>query len=188
MLEYPPSHDIMNSLPPLPNTPGGIGMKRNFSNYSPIHEYPPSAPPSALSIVPPPIGIDPSYIPQRRRRIASMSFEFSSFLLFSIILTCSAFYYIELSLLIKFGSCEVYRAIYLEHLTVKELTDKIVQRMEITKPVSSVLRKIISKDKKKAPMIVEVNDEVIQDMTEEQDITVGTEDNSDSTINLILKF
>jgi hypothetical protein len=60
--------------------------------------------------------------------------------------------------------------------------------MEITRPVSNVFRKIPSKDKKKPAMIVEVSDEVIQDMTEEQAIFAETEENSDSTINLILNF
>ena len=90
--------------------------------------------------------------------------------------------------MVKFHSCEVYRAIYLKHLTVKELTEKIVQRMNIKMPVSNVLRKITTKDKKS--MIVKVDDEVIQDMSEEQDIHIETEadPNSENTINLILNF
>lgn len=79
MMEYPP-HDLMNGLPPLPNpgmTGGGLGMKRSFSNYSTFSDYPASAPLSALSIVSTPIGIDPSYIPQRRRRIASKYASYS---------------------------------------------------------------------------------------------------------------
>jgi hypothetical protein len=91
-------------------------------------------------------------------------------------------------LLVKFESCEVYRAIYLEYLTVKELTDKIVQRMEIQKPVSNVLRKITPKDSSKPVIIVEVNDEVIQDMNEEQDIHIETENTDDDSVNLILNF
>lgn len=61
-----------NILLPPPTT-----MKRTFSGYQPEinHTYNPggvvAGTPNALSIVPPPIGIDPSYIPQRRRRIAS---------------------------------------------------------------------------------------------------------------------
>lgn len=90
--------------------------------------------------------------------------------------------------MVKFGSCEVYRAIYLENLTVKELTDKIVQRMEIQKPVLNVLRKVTSKDKSKPVMIVEVNDEVIQDMNEEQDIHIETEQSDNDSVNLILNF
>lgn len=76
----------------------------------------------------------------------------------------------------------------MKHLTVKELTEKIVQRMNIKMPVSNVLRKITTKDKKS--MIVKVDDEVIQDMSEEQDIHIETEidPNSENTINLILNF
>lgn len=93
-------------------------------------------------------------------------------------------------LLIKFGNCDIYRAIYLEHLTVKELTEKLVQRLEIRRPVANVFRKIVSKDKKKNNMIVEVNDDVIQDMIEEQDIFIETQETGDSkaTINIILNF
>lgn len=165
-----PHNNSNNILLPPPTT-----MKRTFSGYQP--ELNPTTynqggmvagAPNALSIVPPPIGIDPTYIPQRRRRIA------------------------KLSLLVKFGNCEVYRAIYLEHLTVKELTEKLSQRMDIQKPVSNVLRKVASKDKNKPDMIVEVNDEVIQDMHEEQDIYIETRDDDDDdandTVTLILHF
>ncbi|KAI7874274.1 CP2 transcription factor-domain-containing protein [Mucor mucedo] len=173
------SHDILSSVLPPPTS-----MKRSYSNFqasNDIHNlfHSPSVMPSALTIAPPipapnttntttatPIGLDPNYIPQIRRRIA------------------------KLMLLIKYGNCDIYRAIYLEHLTVKELTEKLVQRLEITRPVASILRKIVSKDKKRSNMIVEVNDEVIQDMTEEQDIFIETQETGDSktSINLILNF
>ncbi|KAI9473548.1 MAG: CP2 transcription factor-domain-containing protein [Benjaminiella poitrasii] len=112
-----------------------------------------------------PLGIDPTYIPQRRRRIA------------------------KLSILVKFPSSDVYRAIYLEHLTVHELIEKLVQRMdEAKKPVANVLRKITTKDQKS--LIVKMDDEVIQDMNEEQDIQVEVQENPEdsNTINLILNF
>ncbi|KAI7900676.1 CP2 transcription factor-domain-containing protein [Cokeromyces recurvatus] len=110
------------------------------------------------------IGIDPNYIPQRRRRLA------------------------KLSILVKFPSTDVYRAIYLEHLTVKELIDKLTQRMEVDKEIANVLRKIETKDKKS--LIVKVDDDVIQDMNEEQDIQLEIEENPEdtNTMNLILNF
>lgn len=66
------NHNNSNILLPPPTT-----MKRTFSGYQPElnHAYHQggmvAGAPNALSIVPPPIGIDPNYIPQRRRRIAS---------------------------------------------------------------------------------------------------------------------
>lgn len=92
---------------------------------------------------------------------------------------------IELLLLIKFGTCEVYRAIYLEHLTVKELIDKLVICMAIKKPVSGVLRKIRSKDN---TMIVEVNDEVVKDISEAQPMFVEVSELQGGSLKLILNF
>lgn len=185
------SNDILSSVLPPPTS-----MKRSYSNFqasNDIHHifHSPSVMPSALTITPSsssatPLGLDPNYVPQIRRRIASNVFIYrniNSFILKQVFI-------IELMLLIKFGNCEIYRAIYLEHLTVKELTEKLVQRLEISRPVANVLRKIVSKDKTKSNMIVEVNDEVIQDMTEEQDIFIETQETGDSkaSINLVLNF
>lgn len=54
--------------------------------------------------------------------------------------------------------------------------------------VSKVLRKITAKNKKS--MLVKVEDDVIQDMSEQQDILLETEDDPDNenAINLILNF
>ncbi|KAL7334092.1 hypothetical protein PS15p_202910 [Mucor circinelloides] len=143
--------------------PPPVPTKRSFSNMSSsssndMNTFAANLPGG------PPIGLDPTYTPQRRRRVA------------------------KLSVLVKFHSCEVYRAIYLEHLTVKELTEKIVQRMNISLSVSKVLRKIVAKNKK--PMLVKVEDDVIQDMSEQQDILLETEADPDNenAINLILNF
>lgn len=96
--------------------------------------------------------------------------------------------YIELSILVKYYESDVYRAIYLEHLTVQELINKISQRMEIQKPIVNVYRKMFTKDTK--PVIIKVDDEVIQDIPEEQDILIDTEENPEDkeTVNLILIF
>lgn len=82
----------------------------------------------------------------------------------------------------------MYRAVYLEHLTVNELIDKVTQRMEIDKPIANVYRKTFTKDTK--PVIIRVDDEVVQDMSEEQDILIEIEDSpdNDETVNLILLF
>lgn len=88
-------------------------------------------------------------------------------------------------LLVKFGACEVYRAIYLQHLTVKELIDKLVVCMAIKKPVSGVLRKICSKDN---TIIVEVNDEVVKDITEAQPMFVEVSELQGGSLKLVLNF
>lgn len=93
----------------------------------------------------------------------------------------------ELSVLIKFESDDVYRAIYLEHLTVKELTEKIIERSEIKKPISKVIRKFKRSDKKS--IAVRMEDDVVKDMQEEQDILVQAEDNEDGqSVTLVLVF
>ncbi|EPB81590.1 hypothetical protein HMPREF1544_11682 [Mucor circinelloides 1006PhL] len=144
--------------------PPPVPTKRSFSNMSSSSSSNDMNTFAANLPGGPPIGLDPNYTPQRRRRVA------------------------KLSVLVKFHSCEVYRAIYLEHLTVKELTEKIVQRMSISLSVSKVLRKIVAKNKK--PMLVKVEDDVIQDMSEQQDILLETEADPDNenAINLILNF
>lgn len=60
--------------------------------------------------------------------------------------------------------------------------------MNISMSVSKVLRKITAKNKKS--MLVKVEDDVIQDMSEQQDILLETEDDPDNenAINLILNF
>lgn len=60
--------------------------------------------------------------------------------------------------------------------------------MSISLSVSKVLRKIVAKNKK--PMLVKVEDDVIQDMSEQQDILLETETDPDNenAINLILNF
>ncbi|GAA5808212.1 hypothetical protein MFLAVUS_001597 [Mucor flavus] len=139
-------------------------VKRSFTSFNNEiqNDYTmPSVTPAALSIVPNAIGMDPTYVPQRRRRIA------------------------KLLLLVKFGACEVYRAIYLQHLTVKELIDKLVVCMAIKKPVSGVLRKICSKDN---TIIVEVNDEVVKDITEAQPMFVEVSELQGGSLKLVLNF
>lgn len=91
-------------------------------------------------------------------------------------------------LLIKFGSCDVYRAIYLEELTVKELVDKLVQCMEIKRPVSKIVRFISSKDNTKPKLVVEVNDDVVKDMLEAQPMFIEAEDVKDGSVKLVLSF
>lgn len=86
--------------------------------------------------------------------------------------------------MVKFDENDVYRAIYLEHLTLEEFTTKVTQRMNIQKPIANVFRK---KAHNKKLLLVKVDDEVIQDIHDEQDIHIETNEHTDS-IDLILNF
>ncbi|KAG1159671.1 hypothetical protein G6F37_004681 [Rhizopus arrhizus] len=165
--DAPPADVINNSvLLPLPSstTPSAFppnSMRRNFSNT--FQSDSADLNHSFYSHAAFAIGYDPGYTPQRRRRIAM------------------------LSLLIKFESNDVYRAIYLEQLTVKELAEKILERCDIKKPVTKVVRKFKEPDRK--GIIVSMEDDVVKDMKEEQDVLVQTEENEDSqSLTLILTF
>lgn len=56
--------------------------------------------------------------------------------------------------------------------------------MKIKKPIANVFRKKLNS---KRPLLVKVDDEVIQDLKEEQDMYIEADEHSDS-IDLILNF
>ncbi|CAO3679333.1 unnamed protein product [Rhizopus stolonifer] len=149
---------VTNTLLPLPTPMGSVRRSFNGSFQAST-----DISPTLYSHAQFAIGYDPGYAPQRRRRIA------------------------KLSLLVKFESNDVYRAIYLEQLTVKELTEKIIERSDITKPVTQVFRKFKQPDRE--GIIVHMEDDVVRDMKEEQDILVQTkESEEDPSLTLILTF
>ncbi|KAG1453381.1 hypothetical protein G6F56_007587 [Rhizopus delemar] len=151
-------NSVTNALLPLPTPMGSVRRSFNGSFQSST-----DISPTLYSHAQFAIGYDPGYAPQRRRRIA------------------------KLSLLVKFESNDVYRAIYLEQLTVKELTEKIVERSDITKPVTQVFRKFKQPDRE--GIIVHMEDDVVRDMKEEQDILVQTKESKDDpSLTLILTF
>lgn len=89
--------------------------------------------------------------------------------------------------MIKFESTDIYRAIYLEELTVKDLTEKILQRSEIKKPVTRVIRKFKQPEKKE--IVVSMEDDVVKDMVDDQDLIVRIEENEDkNSLTLVLIF
>lgn len=185
MHQQPIMHSPSILLPP----PSSI--KRNYNSFSQQQQQQQASNISSVDMTNfapnnVPLGIDPTYIPQRRRRVAS---EFCFYSLLNTIPYFFVYNFVELSVLARLTSSELYRAIYLEHLTVKELTDKIVQRLNIQKPVANVVRKTTSKHNR-TPIHISVDDEVIQDMTEEQAINIETEENQNdpNAINLILNF
>ncbi|KAI9253552.1 CP2 transcription factor-domain-containing protein [Sporodiniella umbellata] len=113
-----------------------------------------------LSTTTSPIGPDP---PHRRRRVA------------------------KLSLLVRFESHDVYRAIYLQQLTVQELTEKILERTHYTQPVKQVFRRF--KQPEREEILVQMEDAIVQQMKDEQDLLVHTQENKDDfSLTLILTF
>ncbi|KAI8369203.1 CP2 transcription factor-domain-containing protein [Choanephora cucurbitarum] len=155
----PPS--ILASSPSVPSMLP-TSMKRSFSSYSESHAEILSSYSSQINnnLA---LDVDPTYIPQRRRRVA------------------------KLSLLVRFMSSNIFRAIYLEHLTLSEFIDKVSQRLDIKQTIVNVYRKIDNKDKS---IVVKVDSEVIQDLKEEQDIRIEIENDGldPDAVNLILHF
>ncbi|OAD79426.1 CP2 transcription factor [Phycomyces blakesleeanus NRRL 1555(-)] len=107
--------------------------------------------------------IDPTYVVQRRRRIAKLSF------------------------FARFDANEVHRAIYLEHLTIQELIGKISAKMNINQQVTRIVRHV-SKQQQSDELVVCVDDSVVEDIKEEQAMDVDVSQNEDGTLTLILRY
>ncbi|KAK3828240.1 MAG: CP2 transcription factor-domain-containing protein [Benniella sp.] len=105
---------------------------------------------------------DPSYVPQMRRKKQPM-----------------------LCLYIKIGGEAVYRAVYLERLTLAELTQKLCEKLEIqASTISGVFRKTTKKE-----LMVRVDDSMVAQMTDELDMVVEYDFNQqDGSVNLTLKY
>jgi len=105
---------------------------------------------------------DPSYVPQMRRKKQPM-----------------------LCLYIKIGGEAVYRAVYLERLTLAELTQKLCEKLEIqASTISGVFRKTTKKE-----LMVRVDDSMVAQMTDELDMVVEYDFNQqDGSVNLTMKY
>ncbi|KAI9249290.1 hypothetical protein BY458DRAFT_525839, partial [Sporodiniella umbellata] len=71
-------------------------------------------------------------------------------------------------LLIRFEPNEIYRAIYLDALTVQDLLEKLLEKTHLEKPVTHILYKEL-------PM----KDHMVQTMMDNQDLTLQIQENSD---------
>ncbi|KAJ1883597.1 hypothetical protein LPJ66_011015, partial [Kickxella alabastrina] len=104
------------------------------------------------------IGVDPTYVPMARKRKSVMS------------------------IYIKFQGENVYRAVYLERLTVDDLLSKLAQRLEIqTTPDVEIIRKT------RKGLTVKVDNNVISQLEDQQDMEVEcsfAEDTGNLTIYL----
>ncbi|KAG0174279.1 hypothetical protein DFQ30_005053 [Apophysomyces sp. BC1015] len=107
------------------------------------------------------VDVDPTYVPQQRRRIA------------------------KLSLFARFPSSDVHRAVYLDHLTVSDLIEKLATKMRLTRPVKEIHRYVVSKNN----LVVHVDDTVVADMSEEQDMEIEAKTNEeDDTITIVVRY
>ncbi|KAG0203543.1 grainyhead-like [Mortierella sp. GBA30] len=105
---------------------------------------------------------DPTYVPQIRKKKQP-----------------------ALCLYIKIGGEAVYRAVYLERLTLAELTQKLSEKLEIqSSTISGVYKKTTKKE-----LMVRVDDSMVAQMTDELDMVVEYEFNQmDGSVNLTLKY
>ncbi|KAI7876855.1 CP2-domain-containing protein [Lichtheimia hyalospora FSU 10163] len=111
------------------------------------------------------IGADPFYVPQRRRRAA------------------------KLCIFVKFGNASLYRAVYLEELTVKDLQEKLLNKVNMESHQHVKLVRHVAN--KKDVVAVKMDDSMVQAIPEEQDMqvdsTVSKED-PDGTFTLVLRY
>ncbi|KAG2224932.1 hypothetical protein INT45_010881 [Circinella minor] len=110
-----------------------------------------------------PIDYDPTYVPQRRRRIA------------------------KLGIFAKFSNAEdgLHRAIYLDELTVQDLKEKLTAKMDINPMhIAQVVRQVAKKEN----LVVRMDDSVVQDIPELQDMTIDTKQNDDGSLTLIVCY
>ncbi|KAJ1812124.1 hypothetical protein LPJ56_004012 [Coemansia sp. RSA 2599] len=89
------------------------------------------------------VGVDPTYVPMPRKRKS------------------------VLAMYVKFQGENIYRAIYLERLSLDDLVSKLAQRLEIqATPDVEVVRKT------KKGLTVKVDDSVISQLDDQQDMEV----------------
>ncbi|KAJ8657444.1 hypothetical protein O0I10_006746 [Lichtheimia ornata] len=111
------------------------------------------------------LGADPLYVPQRRRRAA------------------------KLCIFVKFGNANLYRAIYLEELTVKDLREKLMGKMNMAPHQKVKLVRHVAN--KKDMVAVKMEDSMVQAIPEEQDMQVDStvsKDDQDGAFTLVLRY
>lgn len=93
----------------------------------------------------------------------------------------------ELAFFAKFPFNELYRAIYLDELTVDDLILQLGNKMNLSLPIQHVIRKIVKKDTGNV-IVVRVDDAMVQDIPEEQDMEIETQVMEDGAFTLILHY
>ncbi|KAI9260599.1 CP2 transcription factor-domain-containing protein, partial [Phascolomyces articulosus] len=129
-----------------------------------------STPPSSTNVSPAVDGVDPNYVPTRRRRHA------------------------VLSLFVRCPNDEYYRAIYLDELTVQNLIDKFSTKLNVPVPIKSVIRHVPRHDMVESSnndhniIAVRVDDAMIRDIPEQQDMEIEIKFTDDGVATLILCY
>ncbi|KAG0172661.1 grainyhead-like [Apophysomyces sp. BC1015] len=180
--EIPPSPGEMNrvhrcsiastgSTSSITSNTSNISNTSNNSNYHP----PPTIVPSSVDLTAVQSGIkrqypywtnntnvvdiDATYVPRQRQRTA------------------------KLCIFARFESNNLYRAVYLEQLTVQDLIEKLSMKLDLACPVTHVIRRVLKKG-----VAVGVDDAYVQDIPEEQDMLVETDVNDEGDVTLILRY
>lgn len=97
--------------------------------------------------------------------------------------------YVELCIFVKFGNANLYRAIYLEELTVKDLREKLMCKMNMSPHQKVKLVRHVAN--KKDMVAVKMEDSMVQAIPEEQDMQVDStvsKDDQDGTLTLVLRY
>lgn len=79
----------------------------------------------------------------------------------------------------------MHHAVYLEHLTVQDLVDKVTTKLNLMGTVKQTVRHIV-RDVKTISLLVD--DEVVQHIPDEQIIQVETIAEQDSSLTLVLRY
>lgn len=79
----------------------------------------------------------------------------------------------------------MHHAVYLEHLTVQDLVDKVTTKLNLVGTVKQTVRHIV-RDVKTISLLVD--DEVVQHIPDEQIIQVETIAEQDSSLTLVLRY
>jgi len=103
--------------------------------------------------------VDPTYIPQLRKKRA------------------------VLCIYVKLPGESVFRAVYLNHLTVQDLIQKLSQKLDLQGQVISNILRVT-----KRGLSVRVDDELVQRIDDEQDMEMEYEFVQDGSVNITLKF
>lgn len=90
---------------------------------------------------------------------------------------------------VKFGNASLYRAVYLEELTVKDLQEKLLSKLNMSPHQQVKLVRHVAN--KKDVVAVKMDDSMVQAIPEEQDMQVDStisKDDQDDTFTLVLRY
>ncbi|ORX56773.1 hypothetical protein DM01DRAFT_1334330 [Hesseltinella vesiculosa] len=99
------------------------------------------------------------------------------------------FLFSELSVYVQFEDQDVYRALYLEELTVHHLKEKILEKMSFENDDRTRVKDIIRKVANKSGVTVTMDDDdTVLHIPEEQTMSVVKKYNDDGSITIVLGY